>query len=121
MSRLKRKSAILETARRRLAGLKSISPAPDLGPDLTAAAIEAEVEAYTARQDSYNSKLAAVDDETNQLDDHEQRLNDLSQRLYAAVKGRFGPDSSELEQVGGVRRRDRKQNGRPRRGPKSSS
>jgi len=112
MARLKRKSAILETARRRLAGLKSITPTPDLGPALTPEAIEAEIEAYSKRQDSYNAKLAALDDETNQLEDHEQRLNDLSLRLLAAVKGHFGPDSSELEQIGGTRRSDRKRNGR---------
>ena len=121
MARLKRKSTVLETVRRRLAGLKSITPVPNLGPGLTAEAIEAEIEAYTTRQDSYNSKLAALDDETNQLDDHEQRLNDLSQRLLAAVKGQFGPDSSELEQIGGTRRSDRKRNGRTPQTPESSS
>ena len=32
----------------------------------------------------------------------------MNQRILAAVKAQFGPDSSEFELVGGVRRSDRK-------------
>ena len=117
MARLKRKSAVLETARRRLAGLKSITPIPNLGTALTVEAFEAEIDGYSDKQDSYNTTLAALDDETNRLEDHEQRLNDLNQRILAAIKGQYGPDSSEVEQIGGVRRSDRK---KPVRKPKPS-
>jgi len=117
MARLRRKSTVLDTARQRLAGLKAILPAPDMGKALTLEGFEAEIEAYSARQDSYNSKLATLDDETNQLDDHEQRLHDLNQRIQAAVKAQYGPDSSEFELVGGIRRSDRKKPARTTKAP----
>ena len=117
MARLRRNSTVLDTARQRLAGLKAILPAPDMGKALTLDGYEADIEAYSDRQDSYNSKLASLDDETNQLDELEQRLSDLNQRMLAGVKAQYGPDSSEFEQVGGVRTRDRKQAGRPKKVP----
>src|ERR1044072_1492696 len=108
MARQKRTSQVLELARQRLAGLKAITTAAVLGGNLTVEGYQTEIEAYSTRQDSYNSKIADLDDETNQLDDHEQRLNELSQRILAAVKAQYGPDSSELEQLGAVRISDRK-------------
>ena len=108
MARLRRKSTVLETARQRLAGLKAILPQPDMGKALTIEGYETQIDGYSDRQDGYNSKLATLDDETNQLDDLEQQLTDLNQRVLAAIKAQYGPDSSEFEQVGGVRRSDRK-------------
>jgi hypothetical protein len=108
MARQKRTSQVLEIARQRLAGLKSITPPVVLGGNLTVEGYETEIEAYSTRRDSYNSKVADLDDETNQLDDHEERLNELSVRMLAAVKAHYGPDSSELEQLGAVRTSDRK-------------
>ena len=108
MARQRRTSEVLETARQRLAGLKSITPPVVLGGSLSVEAFEAEIEAYSTRRDSYNSKVADLDDETNQLDDHEERLNELNVRILAAVKAQYGPDSSEFEQLGGVRTSDRK-------------
>ena len=108
MARRKRTSQVLELARQRLAGLKAITPPAVLGGNLSLESYETEIEAYSTRQDSYNSKIADLDDETNQMDDHEERLNELNQRVFSAVKGQYGPDSSELEQLGGVRVSDRK-------------
>ena len=108
MSRRKRKSATLETARRRLAGIKQISPKPAWGDGLTEEAFEAEIDNFTKQQDAYNGEVAALDESTNLLDSNEQRLSDLSQRFLAAVKAKFGPDSNEFELAGAVRRSDRK-------------
>ena len=115
MARQKRTSKVLEMARQRLAGLKAITPAVVLGGTLSVESFETEINGFIARQDSYNTKVADLDDETNQLNDHEQRLNELHQRIFAAVRAQCGPDSSELEQMGGVRLSDRK---RPVRTPK---
>jgi len=49
-----------------------------------------------------------LDDKQNGLDVRESGLKDLNQRICAAVKTQFGPDSSEFELVGGVRRSERK-------------
>src|SRR5215471_11546004 len=108
MARLRRNSPVLETAGRRLDGLKAIVPPPDMGKALTIEGYAAEVKEYSDTQDSYNLKLATMDDDTNHLDDLEERLSDLNQRVLAAIKAQYGPDSSEYELVGGVRRSDRK-------------
>ena len=115
MARLRRTSTVLETARQRLAALKEINPKPDFGPGLTVEAFEAAVNAYTAEQDAYNGEVSSLDEKTNLLDDHEQGLADFNVRILAAVKAIYGPDSSEFEQLGAVRRSDRK---RPERAPK---
>ena len=108
MARLKRSSTVLETARQKLAGLRQISPPPTFTSDLTVAGFEAEINGFSDDQDTYNGTLAALDEQTNKLDQREQRLADLSQRITYAVRGLYGPDSNEYEQVGGVRRSDRK-------------
>jgi hypothetical protein len=92
-----------------------ISPPPTLARDLTIESFEAEINGYSDDQDQYNGALAALDEQSNELDKRERRLADLNQRITSAVRGHFGPDSNEFEQVGGVRRSDRK---RPVRTPK---
>jgi hypothetical protein len=63
---------------------------------------------FTNDLEAFNGGLAEVDDQQNRLDDREQRLSDFSQRIQAAVKALYGPDSSQFEVIGGVRRSDRK-------------
>jgi len=119
MARPKRKSAVLDTARQRLAGLKQITPAPNFGPTLTPAAYETEITGYSDDQDSYNGDVAALDDKQNRLNARESGLADWNQRILAAVKAQYGPDSSEFELVGGVRRSERKKPTK-KSGPKGS-
>ena len=116
MARKKRTSKVLETARHRLAGLKQITPKPELGTKITAEIFETAVNGLTEELDAYNGELAQLDERTNRLDARERDLADLSQRVAAAVKGQYGPDSNEYEQVGGTRRSDRK---RPTRATKT--
>ena len=109
MARLKRTSSrTLEKARHILAGLKQITPKPEFGPELTEAAFEAEINGFTHDLEAFNGVLAEADDRQNRIGDREQSLNDFSQRIQAAVKALYGPDSSEVEVIGGVRRSDRK-------------
>ena len=108
MARARRTSEALEIARQRVAALKEITPKPDFGPGLTLEAYEAAVDALSDEQDAYNGDVSSLDEKTNLFDNHEQNLADLNQRILAAVKATYGPDSSEFEQLGGVRRSDRK-------------
>ena len=109
MARLKRTSSqTLEKARHILAGLKQITPTPEFGAELTEALFEAEINGYTHDLEAFNGGLADLDDQQNRLDDREQRLSDFTQRIQAAVKALYGPDSSQFEVIGGVRRSDRK-------------
>jgi len=115
MVRLRRTSTVLEIGRQRLAALKEINPKPDFGPGLTVEAFEAAVNALSAQQDAYNGEVSALDEKSNLFDRVEQTLADFNVRILSAVKAIYGPDSSEFEQLGAVRRSDRK---RPARQPK---
>ena len=103
MSRVKRTSSVLAAARQRLAGLKSIDPAPDFGDGLTLAAYEAEIDAFSDLLDSYHQELSALDETQNRVEFAEAKLRDKSRRMLRAVEGKYGSDSSEFEQAGGKR------------------
>ena len=108
MARRKRTSAVLEAAHHRMAGLSSISPAPDFGAGLTVAAYTTTVHDFSTQLDSYNQMVSAVDEAQNRLDAAEENLNEQNNRMLAAVKAHYGPDSNQYEQAGGKRLRDRK-------------
>jgi hypothetical protein len=108
MARAKRKSAILETARRRLAGLNSIDAEPNFGPLLTKAILKGKADALEARLAGYNQMLSEADTELNGIEADEDELADLNRRFLSAGEAQFGPDSSEYEALGGTRTSDRK-------------
>jgi hypothetical protein len=115
MARRKRTSAILEAARQRLAGLKSITNAPDFGPNLTLPAYTTQINNFSSLLDNYNQMLATLDDLQNSLEAAEEALQETNRRMLSAAEGQYGPDSSEYEAAGGTRKSDRK---RPtRKGP----
>jgi len=111
MARTKHSSTVLDTARQRLAGLKSISPAPDFGATLTLAGYEADITAMTTKLDGYNEQLSSLDQSQNELDALEAALREKNTRILSAAEARYGPDSSEYEQAGGTRKSDRKRPG----------
>jgi hypothetical protein len=108
MARAKRSSAILETARQRLAGIKAITPPPDFGSTLQVADYEQEINDFSAKIDRYNGMLATADDLQNEIEADEDELRGKSARMLSAAEARYGPDSSEYEQAGGTRRSERK-------------
>jgi hypothetical protein len=110
MARLKRKSAVLETARERLAGLKTITPKPDFGPALGLDQYEQEIASFDARLDEYNDLLTRADRMANEIDADEVKLRDKNRRLLAATEAQYGPDSDEYMSAGGTRTSDRKPN-----------
>lgn len=118
MARLKKTSAVLETARERLGGLKSIKEPRDLGPELTIPFYEGKINIFATQLDAYNQALAALDQMLNDLDSAEADLNEWNRRYLSATEAHYGPDSSEYEVVGGTRKSDRK---KPKRGGSSGS
>jgi hypothetical protein len=108
MARPKRKSAVLETARQRLAGLKAITPAPNLGPNLQLSDYEQEINAFSAKLDGYNGMLSTLDDLLNEVDAAESELRGKNARMLSAAEAQYGPDSSQYEQAGGTRQSERK-------------
>ena len=114
MARARRSSSVLDSARQRLAGLKAINPAPNLGPALSLDIYEQEVTALSTSLDAYNQRLAGLDEMQNTLEAAEDSLRDKNKRILSAVEAQYGPDSSEYEQTGGTRTSERKRpTGRP--------
>lgn len=111
MGRTRRTSKVFEKAQVRSAGIKAINPTLDLGGGLTAVAFDTSVNDVQSKLEEYNQALAAVDQKYNLLIDAEKSLNDLSERMLAGVAARFGKNSSEYEQAGGVRKSERKPSG----------
>lgn len=112
MARLKKTSAVLETAGQRLAGLKSFREPPNFGPNLTIEGYETKQNAVSAKLDAYNQALAMCDQLQNEFQAEEAELNELNRRFLSAGEAHFGPDSSEYEMLGGTRKSERK---RPKR------
>lgn len=108
MARAKRSSAVLETARQRLAGLKSIKPAPDFGPNLKLSDYEQTINDLSDLIDGYNQKLSELDDNLNMLVAAERNLRSLNRRMLSASEAQYGEDSSQYEQTGGTPTSERK-------------
>lgn len=108
MARTKRGSAVLETARQRLAGLKSITPEVNFGPALDIDQYEQEINDLGAGLDKYNETITLLDRLQNELEEKEARVKDKSKRMLAATGAQYGPNSSEYEGVGGTRPADYK-------------
>ena len=114
MPRRRRISKVLDNAQTRLAGLKSIDPALDLGGGLTVTAFGNAISDGQTKLATYNQTLATIDDQYNAVLASEKNTGDFSERMLAGVAARFGKNSSQYEQAGGVRKSERK---RPTRKP----
>lgn len=112
MGRARRNSNIIETATTRVNGIKAFAPTLDLGPGLTLAAFEQAITNARAKLDDYNQTLATLDEKANQVIAAEKSVSELSARMLAGIGARFGKDSNEYEQAGGVRSRERRRTSR---------
>lgn len=108
MARLKRSSTVLEVARQRLSGLKTITPKPNFGPELDIDQYEEEIDGFNTGLDQYNDTLTLLDRLNNDLDAAETQLREKNRRMLAATEAHYGPNSNEYEAVGGTRTADRK-------------
>ena len=111
MARPKKKSNVLETAERRLSGMKSIDPKLALGGGCTTSNIEAKVKEVRRKLDYYNNLLTDVDAATR-LEEAEKALNYLSVKVLPGVTTRYAKESAEYESVGGIKPSDRKRSRR---------
>lgn len=108
MARKRRISAASAVARQRLAGLNKITPAPNLGPNISVAAYQAVLNDTAALEESHNQLAAQMDDSSNRFDAQENLMADWNRRVLSAVEAQYGPDSSEYEMCGGTRKSERK-------------
>jgi uncharacterized protein YukE len=108
MARKKKTSIIAGKAKTRLAGLKSIDPALDLGNGMTNAAFEAVIKQTDDSVDDYNTTLSSLDDKLNTIKGNELTLTDWYERMLLGVGTRYGKNSTEYEMAGGTRKSERK-------------
>jgi hypothetical protein len=118
MGRARKGSKVLDKAQARAASIKSIDKSLDLGGGLAAAAFDAAVEDARTKLADYNQALAVSDEKLNLYNAAEATLKDLSERILAGVAARYGKNSSQYEQAGGVRKSERKA---PVRKPKAKA
>lgn len=99
---------MLEKAMQRLASIRSIDPDFDLGNGLTLKKYQETIELVKAALELYNMLLSTLDEKRNSFFEVEDILKDLNERMLIAVLAKYGKDSSEYEQAGGVRKSERK-------------
>jgi len=109
MARLKLARVLdLEKARTRVAAVKSIDPALDLGNGITVDNYELEANNLSANLAAYNTALSTVDDLYNTCIAQINVLRDWNERVLAGVATKYGKNSSQYEMAGGVKKSERK-------------
>ena len=106
----------LDKGRTRLAGMKSIDPALDLGNDLTVANYQSEVQKTDDAVGLYNTTLSTIDDLYNAALAQIDTLKDWNERMLNGVASKFGTNGSQYEMAGGVRKSERK---KPKKSPEA--
>ena len=102
----------LEKGITRVAAVKSIDPALDLGNGLSITGFNTQLDGIKDRIVSYNAALSTADKESNAIDDDLKVLREFNRRMLAAIGAVYGYNSNEYEMVGGTRASDIKRNHR---------
>ena len=120
MSRVKRSSKAITVAEKRLSGIISIDPQLDLGNGNTLAAYQDKITSTQTMIDNYNTMLSAIDVAQNQILVAEQEVAVLNANMLMSVGIKYGRNSNEYEQAGGVRSSERKTSTRKTKTPPST-
>lgn len=121
MGRARRLSPVLNKVQIRLANIRNIDPVLDLGNGLTFEAFSTSVSSLQTALAEYNKALADADNKLNNVVAAEKHSSDMSERMLAGIAARYGKDSSEYEQAGGVRKSERKPRVRKPKTPPTTS
>lgn len=100
----KRKSLVLEKAKRRLKALQALNPDLDLGNGLNLATYAAAIEELQARLDTYNATVERLAQSRTEIEQIEQDLAPEVERMLSAAATIYGKNSDEYEMVGGKKR-----------------
>ena len=100
-----------DKGRTRLAAVKSIDVALDLGNGITAALYEAQVNNLSTKLSVYNTHLSTIDDLYNDCISQMLVVADWNERVLAGVASKYGKNSSQYEMAGGVKKSERKKPG----------
>lgn len=83
---------------------------------LTVAEMTAQIDLVEAKRAIYNMALKTADEKSNDYDAEEKILSKMTKTVLSGSISNFGDDSDEYEQLGGIRKSDRK---KPVRKPKT--
>ena len=98
----------LEKGITRLAAVKSIDTALDLGNDITVANYETQVNLLSTKLSTYNTALSTIDDLYNDCIAQINVIKDWNERILTGVATRYGKNSSQYEMAGGKKKSERK-------------
>jgi hypothetical protein len=98
----------LEKGNTRLAAVKSIDPALDLGNGITVPNYQTQVQLLATKLASYNTALSTIDDLYNQCIAQIDVLKDWNERVLTGVATKYGKNSSQYEMAGGKKKSERK-------------
>jgi hypothetical protein len=112
MARLKKTYSHYELAVTRLSAIKSIDAKLDMGSGLNVDAYEKSITDLRDKINAYNTMLSQIDTLLNGINDAEKGLKDLSERMLIGVAAKYGKNSNEYEQAGGVKKSERKRSPR---------
>lgn len=99
---------VLEKGNTRLAAIKSIDVALDLGNNITVANYETQLNLLTTKLNSYNTALSTIDDLYNECIAQINVLKDWNERVLTGVATKYGKNSSQYEMAGGKRKSERR-------------
>ena len=102
--------AMIETEKR-VAGMKAIDDKLDLGDGVSVTVLETALGEASDALEDYNMSLAVSDEKLNVFNEKEAVVRQSRKKILPAVGLKYGTDSSEYEQVGGVRDSERAKRG----------
>lgn len=106
----------LEKGTTRLAAVKSIDTALDLGNGINVANYETQVNLLSTKLSAYNTALSTIDDLYNACISQIDVVKDWNERILTGVATKYGKNSSQYEMAGGKKKSERK---KPTPKPKS--
>ena len=98
----------LEKGITRLAAVKSIDVALDLGNTITVPNYEVQVNLLSTKLSAYNTALSTIDDLYNECIAQIDIIKDWNERILTGVATKYGKNSSQYEMAGGKRKSERK-------------
>ena len=105
MARLKRSSATLEKALRRIAGMRAISPTLEFGNGLSVTDYDSRIQTLQTELSNYNTQLSTLDEMAGRLSLIEEELRGYSEKMLMSVATHYGKDSLQYVQAGGKQRK----------------
>jgi hypothetical protein len=107
MSRPTRSSRILIKTIQRVAGMRMIADPLDFGNGLSLSAYDAKNQALQKLLSDYNIRLEELDHLGDAIDTAEKELGSYAEKMLMCVATRYGKQSLQYENAGGVRRKSR--------------